>query len=117
MPAKPIRAKYSKSSKSRKSHSANRIHRGGDPGRVALPPTYFGNGTRGYFADGSRELNSCSKQHAVSQGVLSADGKWAGPNLYPMMGGRRSQKGGSCGCGRKNKSKKSKKSKSHINKH
>ena len=103
---KPIRAKYSKSKsrKTRKSHS-KRIHRGGDPGRIALPPAYFGNGTRGYYKDGSSELNGCSRQNAVSQGILSKNGKWAGPNLYPMLGGRRTQKGGDCGCGRKYKSK------------
>jgi len=70
--------------------------KGGDVGRYVLPPAYFGNGNRGYYADGSSELNSCGKQNAVSRGVISADGKWAGPNLYPMMGG-------SCGCsGRRN---------------
>lgn len=45
----------------------------------------------GYHADGSSALNSCGKQHAVSQGTISSNGQWAGPNLYPMMGG-------DCGC-------------------
>jgi hypothetical protein len=92
MPVRQIR----KNQKSRKSHSRNPMQKGGDVGRYVLPPAYFGNGTSGYYADGSFALNSCGKQHAVSQGVISANGKWAGPNLYPMMGG-------ACGCsGRRN---------------
>ena len=104
MPQRQIR-KNPKSRNSRNSHKSRKFHqRGGDPGRVALPPAYYGNSTRGYFADGSSELNSCSRQHSVSHGVVSTNGKWAGPNLYPMLGGRRrslkapQQRGGSCGC-------------------
>lgn len=104
MPLKQIR-KHPKS-KSRKSHrKSHRKQRGGDPGRVALPMAYFSkNNTSGYYADGAPELQPCARQHSVSQGVVSSDGNWAGPNLYPMLGGRRSQKGGACGCsGRKSK--------------
>ena len=106
MPLRQIR-KNPKSRNSRKSRKSRSSHqRGGDPGRIALPPAYFSNDTRGYFADGSTQLNSCARQHSVSQGVVSSDGKWAGANLYPMLGGRRSrrslkapsQRGGSCGC-------------------
>ena len=106
----------SRKSHSRKSHSRNPMQKGGDVGRYVLPPAYFGNGTSGYYADGSSALNSCGKQHAVSQGVISANGKLAGPNLYPMMGGSscnkkefksKTMKGGSC-----NKKTKSHKSKS-----
>ena len=87
--------KHPKKSYSRKGrNNSNVVQRGGDDGRFVLPPAYFGKGMQGYYADGSSELNSCSKQHAVSQGVISSNGKWAGPNLYPMMGG-------SCGCGGK----------------
>ena len=94
MPVRQIRKNPKQ--KSRKSHSRNPMQKGGDVGRYVLPPAYFGNGTSGYYADGSSALNSCGKQHAVSQGVISANGKWAGPNLYPMMGG-------DCGCsGRRN---------------
>jgi len=114
MPARQIR-KHPKQksnthkSRSRKHYSSSSsnsnskvVQRGGDDGRYVLPPAYFGKGMQGYYADGSSELSSCGKQHAVSHGVISADGKWAGPNLYPMMGGN-------CGCsGRKAKSNKSK---------
>jgi hypothetical protein len=112
MPLRQIR-KHPKSRSSRSSRKHRSSHqRGGDPGRVALPPSYFGNGTSGYFADGSTELNRCARQNSVSQGSISSNGKWAGPNLYPMLGGRRKgssrrrslkaqhQVGGSCGsCG------------------
>ena len=92
MPLRQIRKHKNSKSKSN-SHSRSRktnskYQRGGDPGRVALPMAYFSkNNTAGYYADGSSALNSCGKQHAVSQGVISANGKLAGPNLYPMMGG------------------------------
>jgi hypothetical protein len=92
----------SRSHKNYSSCNSKIVQRGGDDGRYVLPPAYFGKGMQGYYADGSSELNSCGKQNAVSHGVISADGKWAGPNLYPMMGG-------ACGCsGRKSKSIKSK---------
>lgn len=91
-----IRKNPKHKSRGRKSHSRNPVQKGGDDGRYVLPPAYFGNGTRGYYADGASELNSCGKQRAVSQGVISASGNMAGPNLYPMMGG-------DCGCsGRRN---------------
>lgn len=103
MPQRQIRKNHkSKSNRSRKSRSKGQ--RGGDPGRVALPPSYWGKGTNGYFEAGSPELKGCSSQNAVSRGVISKNGFWAGPNLYPMLGGSRKnlnpkpQYGGSCGC-------------------
>jgi hypothetical protein len=109
MPLKQIRKypKYKSRRSHRKSRSCNQRQHGGDPGRVALPLGYFTkSSTPGYYPDGSPELQSCGRQNSVSHGVISSDGKWAGPNLYPMLGGRRSksQKGGDCGCsGRKSK--------------
>lgn len=90
MPARVIR-KSKKHSKSRKHYSTKSKQRGGDPGRIAIPPEYFGKGMQGYYADGSTALNSSGNQRAVSQGVLSSNGNWAGPNLYPQLGG-------GCGC-------------------
>lgn len=99
MPVRQIRKnpkQRSHKSRSRKQMTKMHNQKGGDTGRYVLPPAYFGKGIQGYYADGSSELNSCGKQNAVSQGVISANGKWAGPNLYPMMGG-------ACGCsGRRN---------------
>ena len=77
--------------------------KGGD-GSIGFPPSYFGNGLNGYFASGSKQLNSVGKQSAVSQGTISKDGTYAGPNLYPM-------KGGNCGCNKKQKQKTNSKSK------
>ena len=99
MPLRQIR-KHKKS----KSHSRNRKtksqhQRGGDLGRVALPMAYFSkNNTAGYYAEGSDALQGCARQKAVSHGVIWPGGNRAGPNLYPQLGGRRSQRGGSCGC-------------------
>jgi hypothetical protein len=105
MPARVIRKKNYKSRSGRKSRTQkHRSMNGGDPGRVALPAAYFG-GNMDRFLNGSSKLDSCSKQVAVSQGVIHPDGRWAGPSLYPMMGG-------GCSCrGRKmrNASKRSKK--------
>jgi hypothetical protein len=76
--------------------------RGGDDGRYVLPPSYFGRGACGYV-----ENPSAGQKLAVSQGIIHADGKFAGPNLYP------GQVGAGCGCnGRKQKNKNSKSSKS-----
>ena len=71
--------------------------KGGDAGRYVMRPSYYGSGNAGYFPEGSPELETSSKQHAVSQGMIWEDGKFAGPNLYPTM------TGGGCGCGRKYK--------------
>jgi hypothetical protein len=85
--------KYPKKSLNRKSRSRKNytnskiVQCGSGDGRYVLPPAYFGKGMQGYHADGSSSLNSYGKQHAVSQGVISGNGKWAGPNLYPTMGG------------------------------
>ena len=94
-------------------NSSSRVMHGGDDGRFVLPPSYFGAGQNGYVADAS------PLSGAVSQGTITANGQYAGPNLYPSAV---KQTGGGCGCGSKRrsksktkksqKSKKSKKSKS-----
>ena len=89
--------------------------KGGDAGRYVMPPSYYGNGNAGYFADGSPELETSSKQHSVSQGMVWDNGKFAGPNLYPTM------TGAGCGCSRKykthiKKNKHTKKTKKHSKK-
>ena len=116
MPLRQIRKHKNSKSKSN-SHSRSRktnskCQRGGDPGRVALPMAYFSkNNTSGYYADGSDALQVCGRQKAISHGVVWPGGNWAGPNLYPQLGGRGnsrvSQRGGSCGCNgsRRNKRK------------
>ena len=97
----------SKSNSNYNFNSNSNILKGGDDGRFALPPSYFGKGTRGYFPSGSSELSN-NKQHAVSRGTISSDGLMSGPNLFPM-------KGGNCGCKKQKKNnsnnKKSKKCK------
>lgn len=114
MPARVIRKNSKKSRSGRKSRTQKRRSmrggmRGGDPGRVALPASYFG-GKMDRFPDGSRQLASCSKQIAVSQGVIHPDGSFAGPSLYPMMGG-------GSGCrGRKMRLKKTRKNRKQLQK-
>ena len=98
------RSMSNKKSKSHKSRKTRKSMKGGDVGRFGMPPAFYGNGTKGYFESGSSELNSNGKQHAVSQGTISADGLTAGPNLFPM-------KGGNCGCKKQKKSKNSKSNK------
>ena len=115
---KQIRKSVKKSKVVRKLKSSKRsrnlskkIMRGGDAGRFVLPPAYFGATPTGYFPEGSPELKT--SPHSVSQGVIWANGQYAGPNLYPSM------TGGGCGCngGRKYKNKNnSKKSKSRKSK-
>lgn len=102
---KKINKSKSRSSKSKSRSSKSMKGGDGSGGRVALPPSYYGNGTEGYFPGGSSELNSVGKQLAVSQGTISENGTMAGPNLFPM-------KGGDCGCKKQRKSKKSKSKKS-----
>ena len=75
--------------------SQSKVMKGGNAGRYVLPPAYFGNSTRGYYPNGASELSITGKQHSVSQGVLSNNGKYAGPNLYPAM------TGAGCGCSSK----------------
>jgi hypothetical protein len=120
MPMRQIR----KQSVRHRSRQQRGQQRGGDPGRVALPPAYWGKGVDGYYQEGAPQLAGCSSQVSVSQGVISKDGNWAGPNLYPMLGGSnkrhqrscsqkrskrhsksksRQQKGGSCGCNSRRK--------------
>ena len=121
MPLRQIRKHKNSKSKShsrRSRKSQRRTQRGGDPGRVALPMAYFSNsGTPGYYADGDAALQGCPSQKAVSHGVVWSGGKWAGPNLYPQLGGRvpqpSKQKGGSCGCRGSRRSKR----KTQIRKH
>ena len=103
MPIQQIRKHKNKNSKSKtgsRGRKTRRQHqRGGDPGRVALPMAYFSkNSTPGYYPDGDAALQGCSRQKAVSHGVVWPGGNWAGPNLYPQLGGKRTQRGGSCGC-------------------
>jgi hypothetical protein len=88
-----------RTNKNKKQNSRSKVMRGGDDGRYALPPSYFGGNQNGYVA------NFTDLAGAKSQGTVSSDGKYAGPNLYPSMG---LVSGGGCGCGRKSKSKKSK---------
>ena len=83
--------------------------RGGDDGRYVLPASYFGKGTVGYYEEGSPELASGGNQYAVSQGTVWENGKYAGPNLYPMTGGN-------CGCKRKSKTHKRKLEKKNAKK-
>jgi len=127
MPLRQIRKHKNSNSKSRshsksprsKSHSRktkSQHQRGGDPGRVALPMAYFSkDNNSGYYADGSAALQGCSRQKAVSHGVVWPGGNWAGPNLYPQLGGRGrvSQRGGDCGCRGSRRSKR----KTQIRKH
>jgi len=88
----------SKSRQMNKSKSMHKRMKGGD--LQGFPPSYFGNGLKGYFPSGSSQLNSVGKQLAVSQGTISADGTSAGPNLYQM------QVGAGCGCKKRYKTKK-----------
>jgi len=120
MPIQQIRKHKNKnklsSRRSRKSGRGSRRQRGGDPGRVALPMAYFSkNSTPGYYPDGDAALQGCPRQKAVSHGVVWPGGNWAGPNLYPQLGGKRTQRGGSCGCSgsRRNKSKTQIRSRKH----
>ena len=101
--------KASPLSKRMRARKSSKVMRGGNAGSYVLPPSYFGNNPDGYYAEGSPELLTGGKQHAVSQGMVWENGEYAGPDLYPSM----KMSGGGCGCnsGRKSKSK-SKKSKS-----
>jgi hypothetical protein len=103
--------KKSKTSKRSRNLSKKVMRGGSSGGRYVLPPAYFGGTSCGYFPEGSSELKT--QAHSVSQGVMWANGEYAGPNLYPSMGG------GGCGCngdrkyknkskGKKSKGKKSK---------
>jgi hypothetical protein len=120
MPLRQIR-KHKISKSKTNSHSRNRktkskYQRGGDPGRVALPMSYFSkNNNAGYYAEGSDALQGCSRQKAVSHGVVWPGGNWAGPNLYPQLGGhsRVSQRGGDCGCRRSRRSKRKTQTRKH----
>lgn len=103
---KKLLKKSSKSNVSRKNNKKTKRNtkrkfvkkmKGGDAGRYVMPPSYYGSGNSGYFPEGSPELETSSKQHAVSQGMVWEGGKFAGPNLYPTM------TGAGCGCGRKYK--------------
>jgi hypothetical protein len=73
-------------SKSNKSKSMKKTQRGGHAGTV-MSSEYFGGNSGRYFPVGSDELKPCPGQFARSQGVIHADGKMAGPNLFPKHGG------------------------------
>lgn len=120
---KHYRKSANKSSKSNKSkthkknsrsksnnHMSLKNMRGGDDGRYVMPPSYYGNGTAGYYAPGSPELASSANQVSVSQGTVWQGGQYAGPNLYPMQGGF------GCGCSSKRNKKFKNKSKSRKTK-
>ena len=80
-----------RTNKNKKNNSRSKVMRGGDDGRYVLPPSYFGGKPEGYVS----KFENLSG--AVSQGTVSANGKFAGPNLYPQLAG------GGCGCGKKSK--------------
>ena len=87
-----IQVKMRSKSKSAKKNSKSKaqepkIMRGGDDGRYVMPGAYFGNGTKGYYGEGSNELSSSGNQKAVSRGSIWKTGDYTGPNLYPMGGG------------------------------
>ena len=111
---KTLNKKASPLSRRMRSRKTSKVMRGGDAGRYVLPPSYFGNKPDGYYAEGSPELLSGGKQHAVSQGTVWENGEYAGPNLYPSM--KMAGGGGCSSCGIKRKFKKSKKSKSKKSK-
>jgi hypothetical protein len=124
MPLRQIRKHKNSKSKSKsrsRSRKTKRQQRGGDPGRVALPMANFlKSGTPGYYPDGDPALQGNANQKSVSHGVVWPGGNWAGPNLYPQLGGRKSQRsrnkshrGGSCGCNGARRSKR----KTQIRKH
>ena len=95
-----------RTNKNKKQNSRSKVMRGGDDGRYVLPPAYFGGKQNGYV---SKFENLAG---AVSQGTVTANGQFAGPNLYPSMG---LASGGGCGCsGKKSKSKSKPKSKCNI---
>lgn len=107
-----------RTNKNKKNNSRSKVMRGGNSGgSYVLPPSYFGGKTDGYVS------KSENLPGAVSQGIATSNGQYAGPNLYPSMAIAR---GGGCGCGKKSKSKtqhksnikqkKSRKSKSKNNK-
>ena len=92
-----------RTSKHKKNKSRSKVMRGGDDGRYVLPPSYFGGKQNGYV---SKFENLAG---AVSQGTVTSNGQYAGPNLYPSMG----LVGGGCGCsGKKGKFQSKSKSKS-----
>ena len=109
--ASPL-SRRNRSRSTSRSRKSSKVMRGGDAGRYVLPPSYFGNKPDGYYAEGSPELLSGGKQHAVSQGTVWENGEYAGPNLYPSM----KMSGGGFSVKNKFKKSKSKKSKSKKSK-
>ena len=110
-----IKSSNKKTTKRNNKRNLLKKMKGGDAGRYVMPPSYYGSGNSGYFPEGSPELETSSKQHSVSQGMVWDNGKFAGPNLYPTMNGA------GCGCGRKYKThiknnKNNKKTKKHSKK-
>jgi len=107
---KNITRKTKRSRSKVNSRKLSKVMKGGDAGRYVLPPSYFNSDNKdGYYAEGSPELLSGGKQHAVSQGSVWENGEYAGPNLYPTI---KMNGGGGCNSRRNSKKSKSKRSKS-----
>ena len=105
--------------KSKRSKSRSYKMKGGHAGTV-MPSEYFGGNSGKYYPVGSEELKGCSRQVAVSHGVIHDNGVMAGPVLVPKHGGsRRTNKSrmnrSRTNKSRMNKSKKTKKNKSSMN--
>ena len=101
---KSIKNTLKRTNKNRKNNSRSKVMRGGDDGRYVLPQSYFGGNQNGYV---SKFENLAG---AVSQGTVTANGQYAGPNLYPSN----VLVGGGCGCKKKRKSKSKTQHKSNI---
>jgi hypothetical protein len=83
--------KANRSNKVRKSARSNKVRKSGRSnkknmrGGTVLPSEYFGGSSGNYHAVGSSALAGCPRQVARSQGVIHADGKFAGPILHPKQ--------------------------------
>jgi hypothetical protein len=74
-----------RASRHHKKSTRKNVQLGGDPGAPFMPMEYYGGSNKHYFEGGSPELNNSDVGKSVSQGMISADGKTAGPDLYPTM--------------------------------
>ena len=103
--------------KSTRSKSRSYKMKGGHAGTV-MPSEYFGGNSGRYFPVGSEELKGCSRQVAVSHGVVHDNGVMAGPVLAPKHGGSRRTNKSRMNKSRNNKSKsnRSRSNKSRTNK-
>lgn len=79
-------AKPKSRSRSRYNKRMQRMQNGGHAGTV-MPSEYFGGNSGRYYPAGSDELKPCPRQFARSHGIIHADGRMAGPNLFPKHGG------------------------------